>query len=73
MQGLYSIIMRDHSSSASRFITTNINKNGSETIVVDEDGSKHLKIFMNGSWRHIQEKCREHTNKDCKMNSDINR
>jgi len=41
-------------------------KNGQERVVTDRDNSKHLQYFNNGQWRH-SEKCREFTNKDCKI------
>jgi len=41
-------------------------KNGQERIVTDRDNAKHLQYFNNGQWRH-SEKCREFTNKDCKI------
>ena len=37
-----------------------------ERIVTDRDNSRHLEYFNNGQWRH-SEKCREFTNKDCKI------
>jgi hypothetical protein len=57
--------MRNYSGPASRFVATNP-KNGHERIVTDREEARHLQIFMNGSWRHIQDKCREYTNKDCR-------
>jgi len=41
-------------------------KNGQERVVTDRDNAKHLQYFNNGQWRH-SEKCREFTNKDCKI------
>jgi hypothetical protein len=43
-------------------------KNGYERVVTDTNDNtiKHLEIFMNGSWRHSNQKCREYINKDCK-------
>lgn len=41
-------------------------KNGHERIVTDRENSRHLEYFNNGQWRH-SEKCREFTNKDCKI------
>ena len=41
-------------------------RNGDTRVTVDRDNAQHLEFFMNGSWRHNQERCREHTNKECK-------
>lgn len=41
-------------------------KNGQERIITDRDNSRHLQYFNNGQWRH-SEKCREYTNKECKV------
>ena len=46
-------------------------KNGQERIVTDRDNSRHLQYFNNGQWRH-SEKCRQFTNKDCKIKSPNN-
>jgi hypothetical protein len=53
--------------SIGRLGTFNANnpKNGHQRIIVDNDNSQHLEVFMNGSWRHDQ-KCREFTNKECR-------
>jgi hypothetical protein len=45
---------------------SNTTKNGQERIVSDRDNKKHLEYFMNGQWRH-SDKCREFTNKDCRV------
>jgi hypothetical protein len=63
--------MRNYSGPSSRFVATNP-KNGSERIVVDREDAKHIEVFMNGSWRHMQEKCREYINKDCRKKTDVN-
>jgi hypothetical protein len=63
--------MINYSGPSNRFVATNP-KNGHERIVVDREDARHLEIFMNGSWRHIQEKCREYTNKDCRKKTYIN-
>ena len=57
--------MRNYTGPSSRFAVTNP-KNGTERTVADRDDMKHLEVFNNGSWRHIPEKCREYTNKDCR-------
>lgn len=41
-------------------------KNGQERVITDRDNSRHLQYFNNGQWRH-SEKCREYTNKECKV------
>jgi hypothetical protein len=41
-------------------------RNGDTRVIVDSDNAQHLEFFMNGSWRHNQQRCREHTNRDCK-------
>lgn len=41
-------------------------KNGPERVITDRDNSRHLQYFNNGQWRH-SEKCREYTNKECKV------
>jgi hypothetical protein len=41
-------------------------KNGQERVVTDRDNSRHLQYFNNGQWRHSA-KCREYTNKECKV------
>ena len=41
-------------------------KNGQERIITDRDNSRHLQYFNNGQWRS-SEKCREYTNKECKV------
>ncbi len=41
-------------------------KNGQERISTDRDNARHLEYFNNGQWRHSS-KCREFTNKDCKI------
>ncbi|HEY7227206.1 MAG TPA: hypothetical protein VH481_03680 [Nitrososphaeraceae archaeon] len=43
-------------------------KNGQERITIDRDSARHLEYFNNGQWRHSA-KCREFTNKDCKIKS----
>ncbi len=40
--------------------------NGTTRIQKASDGSIHLHVFYNGSWRHDQ-KCKIKTNKDCTM------
>ena len=41
-------------------------KNGQERVITDRYNSRHLQYFNNGQWRH-SEKCREYTNKECKV------
>ena len=41
-------------------------KNGQERIATKPDNTRHLEYFNNGQWRH-SDKCREFTNKDCKV------
>jgi hypothetical protein len=41
-------------------------KNGQERITTDRDSARHLEYFNNGQWRHSS-KCREFTNKDCRI------
>jgi hypothetical protein len=42
-------------------------RNGDTRVIVSRDNAQHLEFFMNGSWRHNQERCRKHTNKECNM------
>lgn len=41
-------------------------KNGSQRVITYSDGFNHLQVFVNGSWRH-DFRCKERTNKDCKI------
>jgi hypothetical protein len=45
---------------------TNNPKNGHERVITNNKDTRHLEIFMNGRWMH-SEKCREYTNKECKI------
>ena len=64
--------MINYSNPQGRYSNISNPKNGYERVVEDRDNSKHLQVFMNGSWRHVQEKCREYTNKDCRRKTDAN-
>jgi len=41
-------------------------RNGDTRVIADKENVPHLEFFMNGSWRHNQDRCREYTNKDCR-------
>ncbi len=41
-------------------------KNGHERVAINRDNVKHLEFFMNGQWRH-SDKCKQFTNKDCRV------
>lgn len=58
--------MINYSNSQGRYGTISNPKNGHERVVEDRDNSKHLQVFMNGSWRHSH-KCRDSTNKECRI------
>ncbi|MFL6315354.1 MAG: hypothetical protein ACJ71K_15010 [Nitrososphaeraceae archaeon] len=58
--------MINYSNPQGRYSNISNPKNGYERVVEDRDNSKHLQVFMNGSWRHSH-RCRESTNKECRM------
>ncbi len=41
-------------------------QNGTTRIERENDGTIHLQVFYNGSWRHDQ-KCKIKTNKECSI------
>ena len=55
--------MINYTNPQGRFSNISNPKNGYERVVEDRDNSKHLEVFMYGSWRHSA-KCRESTNKE---------
>ena len=57
--------MRNYNDSRDRLMTNNP-KNGHERVITNNKDTRHLEIFMNGRWMH-SEKCREYTNKECKI------